>query len=344
MAACRSVLLRPLADGPPSASATSSSSSGAGAQPRLPPAPPGRRRPRPTASAASSRTAPSSTHSSGCHSSSGAGDASAPSRGRRPVRDSSPLDWAGSSSLSGASEPGSSAPKRADRPWRARARRAASPAVRHAADAEPSLDRAALRRAPPPRRAVRSLRDAPGSSLRPRRRSSPWAERSRPRPSARPLPAPPAVRPFVGGRPRRRVRSVDQRSSGSRRSRRLGPDFRPARGGVRAVSRRGVSPERPRDDERRAGGLGITPAYLPGSGADAGGTLRGRSSADDLPLQEKSGGVLLSQAVSHQVPSAQEGLTSVFGMGTGVTPPLLPPKPVVSRARQRGDARPLSPP
>jgi hypothetical protein len=44
-------------------------------------------------------------------------------------------------------------------------------------------------------------------------------------------------------------------------------------------------------------------------------------------LQEKSGGVLLSQAVSHQVPSAQEGLTSVFGMGTGVTPPLWPPKP-----------------
>ena len=39
------------------------------------------------------------------------------------------------------------------------------------------------------------------------------------------------------------------------------------------------------------------------------------------PFKEKSGGVLLSQAVSRQVPSAQEGLTSVFGMGTGVTPP-----------------------
>ena len=33
--------------------------------------------------------------------------------------------------------------------------------------------------------------------------------------------------------------------------------------------------------------------------------------------------VLLSQAVSHQVPSALKGLTSVFGMGTGVTPSLL---------------------
>ena len=31
---------------------------------------------------------------------------------------------------------------------------------------------------------------------------------------------------------------------------------------------------------------------------------------------------LLSHAVTHAVPSALEGLTSVFGMGTGVTPPL----------------------
>ena len=36
---------------------------------------------------------------------------------------------------------------------------------------------------------------------------------------------------------------------------------------------------------------------------------------------EKSGGVLLSQGVYSQVPSALVGLTSVFGMGTGVTPP-----------------------
>ena len=42
---------------------------------------------------------------------------------------------------------------------------------------------------------------------------------------------------------------------------------------------------------------------------------------------EKSGGVLLSQGHSSQVPSALEGLTSVFGMGTGMTPPLSPPKP-----------------
>ena len=43
-----------------------------------------------------------------------------------------------------------------------------------------------------------------------------------------------------------------------------------------------------------------------------------------------SGGIypgsdLLSHAVAHEVPSALEGLTSVFGMGTGVAPPLWPP-------------------
>ena len=39
-------------------------------------------------------------------------------------------------------------------------------------------------------------------------------------------------------------------------------------------------------------------------------------------LISKSGGDLLSQGVYPQVPSAQAVLTSVFGMGTGVTLPL----------------------
>ena len=43
-------------------------------------------------------------------------------------------------------------------------------------------------------------------------------------------------------------------------------------------------------------------------------------------LFEESGGVLLSQGVYPQVPSALAGLTAVFGMGTGVTPPLWPPE------------------
>ncbi len=44
------------------------------------------------------------------------------------------------------------------------------------------------------------------------------------------------------------------------------------------------------------------------------------------PERANSGGDLLSQGVSTQVPSAQAGLTSVFGMGTGVAPPLSPPE------------------
>ncbi len=39
-----------------------------------------------------------------------------------------------------------------------------------------------------------------------------------------------------------------------------------------------------------------------------------------------SGGDLLSQEVPLQVPSAQAGLTAVFGMGTGVSPPPWPPE------------------
>src|ERR1022692_136550 len=39
-----------------------------------------------------------------------------------------------------------------------------------------------------------------------------------------------------------------------------------------------------------------------------------------------SGGVLLSHAASHAVPSAQKGLTSGFGMGPGVSPSPWPPK------------------
>ena len=53
---------------------------------------------------------------------------------------------------------------------------------------------------------------------------------------------------------------------------------------------------------------------------------------DALRFEEiqKSGGDLLSRAVSRQVPSALEGLTTVFGMGTGVTPPPLPPENLFS--------------
>ena len=43
-------------------------------------------------------------------------------------------------------------------------------------------------------------------------------------------------------------------------------------------------------------------------------------------VQRNPGDVLLSQGASPQVPSALTGLTAVFGMGTGVSPPLWPPE------------------
>ena len=43
-------------------------------------------------------------------------------------------------------------------------------------------------------------------------------------------------------------------------------------------------------------------------------------------LKINSGGVLLSHAVSRAVPSALEGLTSEFEMGSGMTPPTSPPE------------------
>jgi hypothetical protein len=45
-----------------------------------------------------------------------------------------------------------------------------------------------------------------------------------------------------------------------------------------------------------------------------------------------SGDVLLSQGESPQVPSALAGLTSVFGMGTGVTLPLRSPETMLHRS------------
>ena len=43
-------------------------------------------------------------------------------------------------------------------------------------------------------------------------------------------------------------------------------------------------------------------------------------------LQVNPGGDLLSQGAPPQVPSAQVGLTAVFEMGTGVSPPPWPPE------------------
>ena len=53
---------------------------------------------------------------------------------------------------------------------------------------------------------------------------------------------------------------------------------------------------------------------------------KGLTPIDVRPFEIKSGGDLLSHPVAQAVSSAREGLTSVFGMGTGVSPPPWPPK------------------
>ena len=57
----------------------------------------------------------------------------------------------------------------------------------------------------------------------------------------------------------------------------------------------------------------------------------------------RTGGDLLSQAVSHQVPSAQKGLTALFGMGRGVSPSLLPPKSLGTAGAFQPPRRPEHP-
>ena len=49
------------------------------------------------------------------------------------------------------------------------------------------------------------------------------------------------------------------------------------------------------------------------------------------------GSDLLSHPVTQAVPSAQEGLTSGFGMGPGVSPPLWPPKRCLPIAREAAE-------
>ncbi len=56
------------------------------------------------------------------------------------------------------------------------------------------------------------------------------------------------------------------------------------------------------------------------------GRARVMSLATGRFVQGKSGGDLLSQGVTPQVPSALAVFTTVFGMGTGVSPPLWPPE------------------
>ena len=53
-------------------------------------------------------------------------------------------------------------------------------------------------------------------------------------------------------------------------------------------------------------------------------------------VKNKSGGDLLSHAATHAVPSALRGLTTVFGMGTGVTLSTKPPENLKELAGLKG--------
>ena len=132
-----------------------------------------------------------------------------------------------------------------------------------------------------------------------------------------------------------------RRGPGSRGGPRAGrhPAGTRARGGGCGVTWRAPAGHRPPAlPRRRAPGLlgpGLRLAAAPACGVSGAGLMRAsvaRARTRRSPRRrglrslEKSGGDLLSQGASPQVPSALAGLTSVFGMGTGVTPPLWPPE------------------
>ena len=189
----------------------------------------------------------------------------------------------------------------------ARASRSVPPAPRRRCGCRPL--RAVLRLDPRPEDpGVRRAR--PDARLRSARRC--------PRPSSagpsRPGPAAGAPREPLGGARNHsssRIRSSRIRSSGDHSCEELGR--------ARVVRRR---PGRP--SAERTGG----------SATDAHGGSRRRLNATKRPGPgraealriENPGGDLLSQGVSPQVPSARAVFTAVFGMGTGVSPPLLPPE------------------
>ena len=85
----------------------------------------------------------------------------------------------------------------------------------------------------------------------------------------------------------------------------------------------------PGPDRRRAGGRPKTrkPRCRSGSGVSL----------------NKGGGVQLSHPVSRAVPSALEGLTSLFGMGRGVTPPPKPPHNKMTTDTRRGKSTGTTP-
>ena len=118
-----------------------------------------------------------------------------------------------------------------------------------------------------------------------------------------------------------------------------------------AVRRQGArnGPAAPGCPPRGASCRNPPPARTPPATSERRTAVAG-SGNDEAPPQGRRfvkslGGDLLSHPASRAVPSALEGLTSGFGMGPGVSPPLWPPKrsgasgtPETSRTTQRARA------
>ena len=157
------------------------------------------------------------------------------------------------------------------------------------------------------------------------------ARSGRPRPSVRGFPsvAPAAASGRTRGRP---GRGRPPRSSRPRAD---------AAGGRRPFAPRAASDGRSTSSCRRRhdGGAGARPRCVDPVEGGAAGYL-GANAMMPAPrgagiIQKEPGGDLLSQENDLQVPSARAGLTAVFGMGTGVSPPPWPPGICQFSARTR---------
>ena len=169
----------------------------------------------------------------------------------------------------------------------------------------------------------------PRVARRPRRRTQHARVHQLRRPRRRAAPRGPRRRPH------RRLRGLaghlpagpDRRSERVRRS--PDPELRLLRGGRRAVRCRrdaaGGGRRTPRVDDHHAC---VLRGWLQESGAQDTGAHNAERPGEPFGSpglssgSNKSGGVLLSRRVAPEVPSALEGLTTLFGMGRGVTPPL----------------------
>jgi hypothetical protein len=142
----------------------------------------------------------------------------------------------------------------------------------------------------------------------------------------------------LGGRPERDCLEGPSAPGGAARA----PDASPSGAGGQAKLRMPVPRQRPaasapgplRDARsqlrRRAGAAACALLALavpqPSTDTASGGLRASEGPPEGGPCSQKTGGVLLSQALASQVPSALRGLTALFGMGRGVSPSPKPPE------------------